>query len=52
MGSLANGSAVNSIPDARTHDQLLQLNLDLKNSKDEAKYHSYHGDQLIGVCDF
>lgn len=46
----ANGSAANGMDDGLTHDQILQLNLDLKNSKDNEKSNKYHGDQLIGVC--
>lgn len=31
-------------------DELLQLNLEMKNLKYNDKYAKYHGDKLIGVC--
>jgi hypothetical protein len=42
----ANGTASSS---GVVQDELLQLNLDMKNLKYDEKYASYHGDKLIGV---
>src|ERR1700744_557038 len=33
----------------RVQDEILQLNLDMKNLKYKDKYAKYHGDKLIGV---
>jgi len=41
-----NGSAVEG---SKTQDELLQLNLELKNLKHEGTYAKFHGDDLIGV---
>ena len=37
------------IEQPRTEDELLQLNLELKNLKKEDTYSKFHGDDLIGV---
>ena len=38
--------------DTTVQDELLQLNLELKNLKHEGTYAKFHGDDLIGVsCD-
>ncbi len=41
-----NGHAVGS---GKIQNELLQLNLEMKNLKYENKYAKYHGDKLIGV---
>ena len=41
------GHAVGS---GKVQDELLQLNLQMKNLKYDDKYAKYHGDKLIGVC--
>jgi hypothetical protein len=33
----------------KVQDELLQLNLEMKNPKYDDKYAKYHGDKLIGV---
>ncbi|KAF2492634.1 hypothetical protein BU16DRAFT_563942 [Lophium mytilinum] len=40
-----NGSAT---ADSKTQDELLQLNLELKNMRKEETYAKFHGDDLIG----
>jgi hypothetical protein len=41
-----NGSAT---AESKIQDELLQLNLELKNLKHESTYAKFHGDDLIGV---
>ncbi|KAH7131804.1 putative prostaglandin G/H synthase 2/cyclooxygenase 2, pgh2/cox2 [Dendryphion nanum] len=59
--TLTNGSTNGSVnghtngspnPGTRTQDELLQLNLELKNLRKEGTYAKFHGDELIGVNDF
>ena len=33
----------------KVQDEILQLNLEMKNPKNDEKYAIYHGDKLIGV---
>ena len=41
-----NGQAVSI---GKVQDEILQLNLEMKNLKYDDKYATYHGDKLIGV---
>lgn len=36
--------------DSKAQDELMELNLELKNLRKEGTYAKFHGDELIGVC--
>lgn len=47
-----NGAASHPVSLGKLQDDLLQLNLEMKNLKYDDKYAKFHGDKLIGVSLF
>ena len=48
-GSTSHDTNDHGAPGGKMQDELLQLNLEMKNLKNDEQYAKFHGDTLIGV---